>query len=707
MTAAVRRYSRLALASSITLLVLSVATCRVDMLLKPGTNSHPVLSVTPDAVRDSARAGSDDVRRRDVTITNSGDGSFSWIASKDKGWLSVSPNNGSAPATMTVSMDAHGLAPGTYEGTVTVRASGAEDSVENVSVTFVVQRAGLIVLPGAIIHGTNVNSNESFNDQLSISNSGNGVLVWTASKSKSWITLGAVAGTGSGTVPVTINSTGLAKGTYTDEIVITAPGAEGSPARVEVTLNVFEPGLSVTPGVVRDSANVGTVTPLTTTLAVGNSGGGTITWTATKSRPWVSLSATAGSAPPPSNLVVTLDPAGLPTGIYRDTIVFSSPQATNDPVKVPVQLDVVRPVLSVSPAAISDAVLFGDPTKQEHSLAITNSGRGEFSWSATKDADWIELSAPSGIDGDTITVTLDPAGMASGTYRGHIVVTSLGATGSPETVDVTLTVGAACSVSPRTPDVVINGELRNQDCIAPKRPGSRADLYSFVAGAGDDMTLRMTAEFNSYLIITDGAGNIVAQNDECSGETRTACIKNFNIPSAGEYTVEATSSAPGETGDYTLSIVNELAPGSPQSMGQFLKNGSTPIAIGGTTPEDAVVFKATIGDQNDADTVHLELELEPLGSPFTNVRTHQSTLVASRNGNVTVSISAAVAMNTGYHWQARTCDKTGRCSAWLNYGQNAETAADFSVAAAPPPPPPPPPPGGSPGAPPPEQGSKQ
>ena len=698
MTAAARRYSRLVLASAITLLVLSVATCRMDMLLKPGAKSHPVLSVNPNSVRDSARAGSDDVKESDVSITNAGDGNFSWVASKDKGWISLDPNNGESPATMTVSMDAHGLAPGTYEGNVTVRASGAEDSVKVVAVTFVVQRAGLIVTPGAITHGTNVNSNESFNDQLSISNSGNGVLVWTASKSKSWITLGAVAGTGSGTVPVTINSTGLRTGTYTDEIVISAPGAEGSPARVEVTLNVFEPGLSVTPGIVRDSANVGSTTPTSTTLVVGNTGGGAITWTATKSRPWVTLSAAAGSAPPAANVVVTLNPSGLVTGTYRDTIVFNSPQATNDPVKVPVQLDVVRPVLSVKPGAITDAVLFGDPTKQEHSLAITNSGRGDFSWSATKDADWITLSAPSGLEGDTITVTLDPAGMAAGTYKGHIIVSSPGATGSPETVDVTLTVGAACSTSPVTPDAVINGDLKTQDCIAPKRAGSRADLFSFVAGAGDEMTLRMTAAFNSYLILTDAAGNIVAQNDECSGETRTACIKNFRIGSAGEYTVEATSSAPGETGAYTLSIVNEQEPAAPQGMGQFLKNGSTPIAIGGTTPEDAVVFKATISDQNDADTLHLELELEPLGSPLTNARTHQSVNVPARNGNVTVSITAAVAMNTGYHWQARTCDRTGRCSAWVTFGQNAETAPDFSVAPAAPPPPPP-------GAPPREQGS--
>ena len=100
-------------------------------------------------------------------------------------------------------------------------------------------------------------------------------------------------------------------------------------------------------------------------------------------------------------------------------------------------------------------------------------------------------------------------------------------------------------------------------------------------------------------------------------------------------------------------------------------------------------FKGTVSDPNDADSVRLEIEVEPLGSPFTNVRTNQSDFVPASNGNVVVSIQAPVSMNTSYHWQARSCDKTNRCSVWLKYGDNAETAADFGVV------PPAPPPGGS------------
>jgi hypothetical protein len=152
-------------------------------------------------------------------------------------------------------------------------------------------------------------------------------------------------------------------------------------------------------------------------------------------------------------------------------------------------------------------------------------------------------------------------------------------------------------------------------------------------------------------------------------------------------------------------VVREQGPGAPQAIGQFRKDGVTGIGIGATTPEQDVVFKGTISDPNDADSVRLEIEVEPLGSPFTNARTHQSALVSVTNGSTaTVSVAAGLVNNTSYHWQARTCDRTGRCSQWLTFGGNAETAADFTVVVGGGPPPGTPP--GAAATPPLQQGAK-
>jgi hypothetical protein len=98
------------------------------------------------------------------------------------------------------------------------------------------------------------------------------------------------------------------------------------------------------------------------------------------------------------------------------------------------------------------------------------------------------------------------------------------------------------------------------------------------------------------------------------------------------------------------------------------------------TPETEVVFRGKVDDPNDADLVRLEIELEPLGSPFTGVATHASDFVsANGNGTQTSVRAGGLTNNTGYRWQARTCDNTGRCSVWLQFGNNAESAADFTV----------------------------
>ncbi len=80
---------------------------------------------------------------------------------------------------------------------------------------------------------------------LSIRNTGIGSFNWTATKTADWLTLSPTSGSCSteiDNVTVSCNITGLAVGTYTDNITVTAPGAVGSPRIVPVTLTVNPPG---------------------------------------------------------------------------------------------------------------------------------------------------------------------------------------------------------------------------------------------------------------------------------------------------------------------------------------------------------------------------------------------------------------------------------------------------------------------------------
>jgi hypothetical protein len=92
--------------------------------------------------------------------------------------------------------------------------------------------------------------------EVTISNSGTGVLVWTAIPSASWLQLSAKQGVALGTdqggetsvLTIQANLAGLPKGKYVGTITLEAPYASGGPKTMTVTVNVraqsFVPGIT-------------------------------------------------------------------------------------------------------------------------------------------------------------------------------------------------------------------------------------------------------------------------------------------------------------------------------------------------------------------------------------------------------------------------------------------------------------------------------
>ncbi len=92
------------------------------------------LRVTPSNPRISVSRRRGVSRPTNLLIDNLGVNNFTWNASTDRDWLSVTPASGSSePATIQVTADMRGKALGTYTATVTINA-GAE-GVVNVPVT--------------------------------------------------------------------------------------------------------------------------------------------------------------------------------------------------------------------------------------------------------------------------------------------------------------------------------------------------------------------------------------------------------------------------------------------------------------------------------------------------------------------------------------------------------------------------------------------
>jgi hypothetical protein len=159
-----------------------------------------------------------------------------------------------------------------------------------------------------------------------------------------------------------------------------------------------------------------------------------------------------------------------------------------------------------------------------------------------------------------------------------------------------------------------------------------------------------------------------------------------NMPVANKnLSVRASNSTGATTRINSAALVIQAAgmsilPSNPSSMSQYKSDGTTQIATGGTTTETTVILSSTVSDADPSDILMAEFELLPVGSNFTNVANYTSAPI-SYSGTplpATVTISS-LTDQTNFHWQARTCDDAGNCSAWLSFGNNNENETDFTV----------------------------
>lgn len=114
-------------------------TCVVDVSSAP----PPLISLNPTSLTFTDTAGTSNPSPQAVAVDNSGGGSLSSLAVGTitygpgaSGWLAATLSGTTAPTTLSVSASNSGLNPGTYTATVPVTAAGADNSPQNVTVSY-------------------------------------------------------------------------------------------------------------------------------------------------------------------------------------------------------------------------------------------------------------------------------------------------------------------------------------------------------------------------------------------------------------------------------------------------------------------------------------------------------------------------------------------------------------------------------------------
>ncbi|MCP5046731.1 MAG: hypothetical protein GY940_06140 [bacterium] len=106
----------------------------------PSTGGQPVIHLNRKRLNFGAVVSGRSSGVQTFLIGNSGAGTLNWtIGTNDSGWLNTSPSSGSGAGAVEVSVNPNGMDVGSYTGTVTVSASGADNSPQRVTVYLTVK----------------------------------------------------------------------------------------------------------------------------------------------------------------------------------------------------------------------------------------------------------------------------------------------------------------------------------------------------------------------------------------------------------------------------------------------------------------------------------------------------------------------------------------------------------------------------------------
>lgn len=180
--------------------------------------------------------------------------------------------------------------------------------------------------------------------QLEITNGGNGTLKWAASADQPWLVVNPTTGTAPSTITVSPRLEGLSVGTFKARLTIAAEAASNSPLDIDVTLTVTQPPatpvLQVRPATLTFSATLNGSSPSAQSFEITNTGGGSLTWTATADKPWIVLSPSSGTTPPTGTVSITVNLGSLSAGLQEGRITIAAPGVANSPQIVTVSLQV-------------------------------------------------------------------------------------------------------------------------------------------------------------------------------------------------------------------------------------------------------------------------------------------------------------------------------------------------------------------------------
>ena len=405
------------------------------------------LSAAPASVALAAQQGLAATQQQLVHIS-SGNTTIAVTYNKSPGadWLIVT-GPGSTPGDLSISASAANLIPGRYSASVLVMSLFASNSPLIIPVTFDVSAAPVFqTAPATLQFSFTVGGTKPGPQSLAIMSSGTPLDFSTSVLPGAPWLFSSGTGTTPGSVSVSVDPGVVAVGVHTGTVVIVSPSSPTTTVNVPVILTVSSaPLLSAEPQSQSFSYQIGGQIPLARTLVVSSSDNSAIPVSASASTldqgNWLSVAIVQGTTP--AAAIASVSPANLTAGTYNGSLQFTSPNAGNSPLTVPITLTVsTAPTINTTQSRFLFSYQVGGspPANQQVTLSSSDGSALPVSAVVSNSFSAITASLDSSTTPALLTVSVSPGSLSPGVYQSSVVVSSALAGNSPLIIPVILTI---------------------------------------------------------------------------------------------------------------------------------------------------------------------------------------------------------------------------------------------------------------------------
>ena len=545
-------------------------------------------------------------------------------------WLSVATgSSGTLPILLSIGANTTGLTAGKYTSSIIVTAAGAPNSPLSVPVTLTVSGAtSTITVSPLSLSFTAPSIGAAPASQTANVSATAATAVTVSTLGGAWLSASLSAGTTPAVVTVAVNQAGLTAGTYTGTVVVTAATATNSPQNISVKLVVSAPAtITASPSSLSFTYALGATAPATQSISVTSTAPVSFSTSVTNGS-W--LTVTSSSASTPATLTVSVNTASLTVATYTATISILSPNASNPEQLVFVSLVVSnKATLTASTASLTFTGQSGGTNPAVQSIGLTGSVAA-LPFSIATSPSWLSVSASSGTTPSTLVVTVNTAGMAQGSYKGSITITSSTATNSPIIIPVTLNVTAPLVVTGPTISTIVNAASYASNGFSP---GAIVSIFGSLLGpqtatsfsvssqgnvdnalAGVTVTVGgipaiplyvQNGQINVILPYTLGIGGQAAVQVSYNNLTTTEFNITLEPADVQIFTADASGTGQGSILNQDFSVNSATNPAAPGSVVQVFGTGAgqlTPVVIAGNVASDtlswvALPYSATVNGE--------------------------------------------------------------------------------------------------------------